>query len=64
MTAKRFKSADNPSFVTSQWNHFFKVRTSSIRSSVVIKVTDRNGNVYTETMQRPKPFDLSDYTAK
>ncbi|MBQ5983735.1 MAG: calcineurin-like phosphoesterase C-terminal domain-containing protein [Bacteroidales bacterium] len=64
LTAKRFKSADNPSFVTSQWNHFFKVRTSSIRSSVVIKVTDRNGNVYTETMQRPKPFDLSDYTAK
>ena len=64
LTAKRYKTADNPSFVTGQWNHFFKATSSDTRSTVVITVKDRNGNVYQETMQRPKPFTLDDYTAK
>ncbi len=36
--------------------HLFKVKASSATSTLVITVTDEHGNVYTETMTRPKDF--------
>ena len=39
----------------------FKVTASSANSTLMIKVTDRFGNVYTETMTRPKNFDVRLY---
>ena len=40
-------------------NYFFKVKASTPNSTLNIKVTDRFGNVYTETMTRPKAFTYS-----
>ena len=39
----------------------FKVTASSASSTLDIKVTDRFGNVYTETMTRPKAFTTDQY---
>ena len=64
MTAKRFQSADEPNFITERWHHFFVARASQRNSTVEITVTDRNGNVSTETMRRPKAFAVSDYTVQ
>lgn len=61
LSAKRFQSAENPSFTTSQWSHFFLVKCSSASSTLQIKVTDRFGNEYTETMKRPKAFSTDAY---
>ena len=36
--------------------HMFKAKASGATTPVVIKVTDRFGNVYTEIMNRPKEF--------
>lgn len=47
------------SFVTNNTAHLFKVKASSSTSTLDIKVTDRFGNVYTETMERPKLFTHS-----
>ena len=44
------------SFVTDPTTHLFKAVASSPTSTLEIKVTDVYGNVYTETMQRPKEF--------
>lgn len=44
------------SFVTNNTAHLFKVKASSATSTLYIKVTDRFGKVYTETMERPKEF--------
>ncbi len=52
------------SFLTSKWSHFFKATASSATSTVVVTVTDRNGKTYTETMSRPKTFNLNDYKNK
>lgn len=41
-------------FVTSRTAHMFKVKASSPNSTLEIKVTDRFGKVYRETMIRPK----------
>ena len=38
--------------------HFFKARAKSPDSTLHIKVTDRFGNIYTETMKRPKELTL------
>lgn len=46
-------------FLTGPNPHMFKVSTNSASSSLKIKVTDRFGNVYQETMTRPKQFKLS-----
>lgn len=56
--AKRLNAAAEPtsSFITGKTAHLFKVKASSANSSLAIKVTDRFGNVYTETMTRPKSF--------
>jgi hypothetical protein len=45
--------------VTTANPHMFKVRASSATSNLDIKVTDCYGNVYTETMTRPKEFGYS-----
>lgn len=61
-TAKRLnKNSDVTDFVTRQSRHIFKVTASSATSSLDIRVTDRFGRVYTETMSRPKPFDTETY---
>ncbi len=44
------------SFVTNTTPHFFIVTASSPTSTLEITVTDRFGNIYTESMQRPKEF--------
>lgn len=47
-------------FPTGNTAHMFEVSTSQTTSSVVIKVTDRFGRVYEETMTRPrKLIDMS-----
>ncbi|MDX1364961.1 MAG: calcineurin-like phosphoesterase C-terminal domain-containing protein [Arenibacter latericius] len=45
-------------FVTNDTAHLFKVTASAPDTTLEIKVTDRFGNVYTETMVRPKAFSL------
>lgn len=45
-------------FVTSKTAHFFKVTAAAPDSTLFIKVTDRFGNVCTETMKRPKALTL------
>lgn len=39
--------------------HFFRVKASNATSTLDIKVTDRFGNVYTESMIRPKMFNIN-----
>ncbi len=41
---------------TAATSHMFRVHASSPTSTLEIKVTDCYGNVYTETMKRPKAF--------
>lgn len=43
-------------FVTTKSAHMFKVKASSPMSTLEIKVTDRFGRLYRETMVRPKAF--------
>lgn len=59
-SAPRFKSGST-SFVTAYWPHFFVVNTTSANSTLEIKVTDRFGNAYSETMARPKIFTKDAY---
>lgn len=40
-------------------SHMFKVTASAPDSALIIKVTDRFGHAYQETMERPKAFSLS-----
>ncbi len=42
--------------------HFWKVTASGPSSTLTITVTDGFGNTYTETMTRPKAFDLETYS--
>lgn len=60
-TAPRCKSGSTLSFATAKWPHFFKATASSPNSTVIVTVTDRNGNKFTETMNRPKSFSLDSY---
>ena len=60
-SAKRYDSNHEPSFKTEITDHIFKYTAGSADSTLEIKVTDRFGNVYTETMTRPKPFDIETY---
>ena len=48
-------------FGTSNTKHMFMVKASSPTSTLEVKVTDRFGNVYTESMARPKAFSLAAY---
>ncbi|MFT3902276.1 MAG: calcineurin-like phosphoesterase family protein [Niabella sp.] len=43
-------------FVSANTSHFFKVKASAPDSTLIIKVTDRFGKVYQQTMIRPKTF--------
>ena len=61
LTAPRYVATDSPNFTTCKWSHFFKATASSPNSTVVVKVTDRNGTEFTETMARPKALNLADY---
>ena len=61
-TTKRFNSNAAVSFKTEKNYHLFKVTASSATSTLDIKVTDRFGNVYTETMTRPKAFTTETYS--
>ena len=61
LSAPRCKATTSPNFLTTQWPHFFKAQASSANSTVVVTLTDRNGKKYTETMARPKAFDLNEY---
>lgn len=56
--AKRLNVNAEPtsSFTTIATTNLFKATASSANSMLVIKVTDRFGNVYTENMARPKEF--------
>ena len=44
--------------------NMFKVQASSATSELTISITDDYGNVYTETMKRPKDFTLDTYIAE
>lgn len=59
--AQRLNVNANPTsdFVTNRTAHLFKVTASSPSSTLEIKVTDRFGNVFTETMARPKAFNCA-----
>lgn len=48
-------------FGTSETRHMFRVQASAPNTTLDIKVTDRFGNVYKETMKRPKAFTLKTY---
>ena len=64
LTAKRFNNSaikEVPAFITKENYHMFKVKASSATSTIDIKVTDKFGNVYTETMKRPKEFSTDAY---
>ena len=64
LTAKRYDNSgitSTPSFITGTNYHMFKVQASSANSTLDIKVTDEFGNVYTETMKRPKAFSTDSY---
>ena len=60
-TAKRLNKNSEAGFATTPNSHTFKVKASAPDTTLEIKVTDRFGNVYTETMQRPKTFDIESY---
>lgn len=57
----RLKDGHTPTsdFQAQSTAHMFKVRASQPTSTLEIKVTDCFGNIYRETMSRPKAFDLS-----
>ena len=62
--AMRHNANANPtsSFLSSTVNsHMFRVKASSASSTLEFKLTDRFGNVHTESMKRPKKFSISEY---
>ena len=60
-TAKRLNKDANPTFKTNMTGHMFEVQASAPNSTLEIKITDRFGRVYTESMERPKKFDIEAY---
>ncbi len=46
-------------FVTTNSAHFFKAKANGAATPIEIKVTDRFGNIYSETMIRPKDLVVS-----
>ena len=57
--AKRYN--DNDSTTGELSYTIFKVKATAPDSTLEIKVTDRFGNVYTESMKRPKAFEIETY---
>lgn len=65
--AKRHNANANPtsSFMAGKVaSHIFRVKASSSATTLEFTITDRFGNVYTESMARPKKFSLSAYNQK
>ena len=60
-TAKRLNKDANPTFKTNMTGHMFEVQASAPNSTLEIKITDRFGREYTESMERPKKFDIEAY---
>ena len=60
-TAQRLNKNKTLTFPTKKTNHMFRVAASSATSTLQIRVTDRFGRVYTETMTRPKAFSTDIY---
>lgn len=66
-TAKRldsnvgFTSAGGINFETGTNPHMFRVKATAPDSTLEIKVTDRFGTTYTESMKRPKAFSTDQY---
>lgn len=48
-------------YTTAVCPHLWKVTASSATSTLKIKVTDNSGNVYEQTMTRPKTFSIDEY---
>lgn len=48
-------------FGTRSASHFFRVKASSATSTLSVKVTDRFGRTYAETVERPKEFSINAY---
>lgn len=46
-------------FATNETSHMFQVKATAADSTLEIKVTDRFGTAYTESMVRPKAFSLN-----
>lgn len=46
-------------FVTNRTNHMFRARAAAADTPVTVRLTDSFGRVYTRTIQRPAPFDLT-----
>ena len=59
MQRLNYNAEPTSSFITNNSSHIFEVTASSATSTLEIKLTDRNGNVFTETMTRPKEFKTS-----
>lgn len=60
-SAPAMKGTAKPTFMTTATSHIWKVKASSATSTLEVKVTDRFGNVYTESMKRPKTFSVDTY---
>lgn len=60
-TAKRLNRSADASFATTANNHMFRAKATTANSTINVRITDRFGNKYEETMQRPKQFDIKTY---
>ena len=58
---ERYRRSEEAGHLASTTWHIFKVTAQSPDSTLEIKVTDRFGNVYTESMKRPKEFKTKNY---
>lgn len=62
--AKRYNQGSDPTGDFKSYiikDHLFSVTASSPTSTLEFKITDGFGNVYTETMRRPKDFSINIY---
>lgn len=67
LSVKRFNQSNltsTPSFVTSRFTNFFKVKAKDSDSNLTITVKDGFGNTWTENMERPKVFSIDEYKKK
>ena len=60
-SAPAMKSSTKPTFKTTTTSHMWKVKASNSSSTLEITVTDRFGNVFKESMKRPKTFSVETY---
>lgn len=57
-TIPRLNKGSRPTFTGNRMGHLFSVQASAPSTTLFITVTDRFGRVYTETMERPKSFNI------